>query len=168
MAAYPKITNRGFFEKSEWFVLPESLIILKQGLGSDRIQRIQYAEISDIAAGKVFPVLHFILALLFVVLSGWIMVGTDFNPIASICFPALVIVFSQVVLRKKSVFVVRSLGGVFKTSEVCLSQKKMDNFVNVLIANTIAAQTNRPDQASATEAYFQSAPGSAEALPPYG
>lgn len=151
--ANPKITATSFFENIQWFALPEALIILRNGLGSDRIQRIQYSEISRIAAGRAFPTILFFTTLAAVLLFGWIMVASELHPVGVIFFSVAVGIWIKVLVSKKSLIVVESLGGVFRITKYLLTRKKLNRFVDALLEHTETAQMvpPKPEQESATE-----------------
>lgn len=144
MATYPSITANAMFENTQLFVFPEALVILQNGLTSDRIRRIQYGDITRVSLGRKFPAVVFILTLLGSLLGIWAALSWDTYWFGLIIAAPFLIYLALVTMHQKTFLEVETLGSKVKIAKYGLSGKKRERIMSALLDNIIREQGQPP------------------------
>lgn len=144
--AHPKLVAAGLLQNVEWHALPDALVILNPGMDSDRVQRVRYAEIASVVAGTRFPTFLSLILLGIALFFGLIASVTGFHWLAVLLTLLPLVPLPTLLVRRQSILVVTSVGGVFRMTKNSLSARKRKAFVDAVLGYAAAEQGAEPIQ----------------------
>ena len=148
MPSYPSLTSNTFLETIKLHVLPEAVIILYTGLGSDRLRRIQYSDISRICVGRATPVPVMVTAAIFMVIGGLMLAARGgFFIIGAAILAVATAVFIESLVSRQTILEIHSLGAKIRFRKHALSKKKTRKIVDAILDNIEQAQGTKPEPA---------------------
>lgn len=140
MASHPVLKAASILESTQVHLLPEGLLILVGGLGSDRVRRILYTDVARASLGLIPRTGYAVVMIILIIVSIVLLIYRVGIP--AYCLGLLsAFKLAESVMLGKTVFTIESEGGG-KTviHSVGVTRKKADAFLKTLLDNIAKAQ----------------------------